>query len=833
MRYLALKGIINNKSCEEVSQNLKEKFMKDYLNSNNFPSTPAAEQHLDLSLKQILETDFTGSFFKLFGDYKNILADNNRKDEWSSINKKLDTLFKCGKSVPLDGPMIGVSMAIRDSDYFKTTAKLFGNERSAIANIEWMASVWNYTFVNTGIWMGKTFEPVSQDTVADKCNNNPLEIGVYDSNTTRIGRNFFRHPHHPGLLQLAGMPVLTELWNLKERPMSVNTPDFDGVLSDKNLAKEEYIPYVKTGGIFLANKGKSVLPEMNGKAVYLLNYRWPNLNPAYPMTRLVDELVQVDDGIYLGQLVMASRHYSLGKLSFSLFGENIEQTLGKPYNPGEDKQELNYGYQNNGFFLMIDPDFADQAYADDAFPQLRPHPGEMGYKKLGYDKKATHYGTTVMPSLENEDEHLSRIEDWKSGWLQNESLRKKFTTFCLEESPQRDDKDVHELLNEGESILQMLQRIQSEISSQTKYEDHLRHFEKLHSLFRCGVAPKVKNGYFQGSGKGYNARLDALEERQWYGKPEPLRGLDYYHGATLNLHWGFSDTFRPDIHEKIEDSSMFPTSLATLLKEGYREPGLMNMFWASIGRFIFPWAGKSFEKVSGRKLSMLVDESDDLKSRYPVRVEELRDHPASWPHYDLVLKNEQHYWKQQGSLMTHLQSGSWDNGMTTADKEFWENEAKEHWIFGNNIQDARILDTDLLFRMLDMNYHTPEKPIMELAEAGPTPFVRQGYCFLGVADRESILPMNNGPDKKKQVFQFHYRYPMIGGAVPIDTCLDEIVEIAEGLYLGQLIYSTVPFKPFHTSVDPQEYQYQLFGYFLLLDNDWEYHRQAIKLDTLT
>jgi len=38
--------------------------------------------------------------------------------------------------------------------------------------------------------------------------------------------------------------------------------------------------------------------------------------------------------------------------------------------------------------------------------------------------------------------------------------------------------------------------------------------------------------------------------------------------------------------------------------------------------------------------------------------------------------------------------------------------------------------------------------------------------------------------------------------------------------------------PFHSSVDPNAYKYQLFGYFLLLDDDWERHRQAIELDTI-
>ncbi len=131
----------------------------------------------------------------------------------------------------------------------------------------------------------------------------------------------------------------------------------------------------------------------------------------------------------------------------------------------------------------------------------------------------------------------------------------------------------------------------------------------------------------------------------------------------------------------------------------------------------------------------------------------------------------------------------------------------------------------------DMNYRVPVAALRSAANEGPSPFVRQGYTFLGVSDRESILPMNNGAEKKKRVFQFQYRYPMIGGPAPIGFCLDELVEIADGLFLGQLIYATRLDLPFHSSVNPAEYNYQLFGYFLLLDDDWQRHRLAIGLDT--
>ena len=50
--------------------------------------------------------------------------------------------------------------------------------------------------------------------------------------------------------------------------------------------------------------------------------------------------------------------------------------------------------------------------------------------------------------------------------------------------------------------------------------------------------------------------------------------------------------------------------------------------------------------------------------------------------------------------------------------------------------------------------------------------------------------------------------------------------------VGQLIYSTELDLTYHSGVDPDEYGYQLFGYFLLLDDDWQRHRLAIGLDVL-
>ncbi len=360
--------------------------MSEYLHFRNFPAATGEEEaKLAEQLEAVITADLRGDALRMLGNYQRILADNRQRRRWEEIFNKLKVLFLCGRDALVDGPMIGVPIAIRDSDYCRHTARLFGNDRSAIAAVEWMASCWNATFADTGLWMGKTFEPVAYQTFAALCDHDPRTVAGYSAATARIGRNFFRQPLNPDLLQSFGLPVLTKVWQLRPRPTDITSAGFLGTLLARNLEKEEKIPYTMTGGIFLAQPGFSVVPEMRGKPVYQLNYRWPALEPVYPMTRLVDELVQIADGVYLGQLVMATGHYSLGPWPAAFPGmAPAGRELGESYRPGAAR--VDYGYQNNGFFLMIDTELAREAYADEAFPQLRPRPGESGFARLGYDR---------------------------------------------------------------------------------------------------------------------------------------------------------------------------------------------------------------------------------------------------------------------------------------------------------------------------------------------------------------------------------------------------------------------------------------------------------------
>jgi hypothetical protein len=57
------------------------------------------------------------------------------------------------------------------------------------------------------------------------------------------------------------------------------------------------------------------------------------------------------------------------------------------------------------------------------------------------------------------------------------------------------------------------------------------------------------------------------------------------------------------------------------------------------------------------------------------------------------------------------------------------------------------------------------------------------------------------------------------------------VRIADGLYLGQLLYSTRPGIPYDPGTDHALYKYENFGYFMLMDDDWHAVKDFILFDT--
>jgi len=103
----------------------------------------------------------------------------------------------------------------------------------------------------------------------------------------------------------------------------------------------------------------------------------------------------------------------------------------------------------------------------------------------------------------------------------------------------------------------------------------------------------------------------------------------------------------------------------------------------------------------------------------------------------------------------------------------------------------------------------------------------KGFFFIGREGR-SVNPDNKG----RMVYQFNYRWPKLKTFPPDNYCIDEIVQIAEGLYMGQLLYATDMARAYDPGLDPDLYRYRNFGYFLLLDEDWEKIRVEIGFDVV-
>jgi hypothetical protein len=82
----------------------------------------------------------------------------------------------------------------------------------------------------------------------------------------------------------------------------------------------------------------------------------------------------------------------------------------------------------------------------------------------------------------------------------------------------------------------------------------------------------------------------------------------------------------------------------------------------------------------------------------------------------------------------------------------------------------------------------------------------------------------------KRIYQFNYRWPKLRTIVPDRYCIDELVQIADGLYLGQLMYATDWLKPYDPRQPPTAYRYGMFGYFLLMEDDWHQLRLRLEFD---
>ena len=211
--------------------------------------------------------------------------------------KKLERLFTCGKAKEAKGHFYGITLFLKKGEH------PYG---------DFLNQIWGATLADVSPWDGKIFNPI---------NNKNLEFyteGFEKGEVpTYLGINCFRK-YEGSLLNVASIVVLTFWMNLKEAPQEEKTT----------------YGYDKKGGLFIARRAKSVASNSSEKEVFQLNYRWKRLGNPIPLKYLIDEIVEIADGLYLGQLLFATKH------------------LLEDYDPQLEPSE--YKYENFGYFLLMD-----------------------------------------------------------------------------------------------------------------------------------------------------------------------------------------------------------------------------------------------------------------------------------------------------------------------------------------------------------------------------------------------------------------------------------------------------------------------------------------------
>lgn len=143
--------------------------------------------------------------------------------------------------------------------------------------------------------------------------------------------------------------------------------------------------------------------------------------------------------------------------------------------------------------------------------------------------------------------------------------------------------------------------------------------------------------------------------------------------------------------------------------------------------------------------------------------------------------------------------------------------------WGSNTQSLRTLREKALGKAMELANIWGEPASKE--EAVTFGYDLKNFFFIARADT-SLNPANAG----KRIYQLNYRWPKLRTIVPDCFCIDELVEIADGLYLGQLMYATDWLKPWDPRLPPAEYKYGQFGYFLLMTETWHQVRLRIGFD---
>lgn len=350
-----------------------------------------------------IQRDLAGksSPLELMSQYLNEIRGGLSNDP--KVYQKLGKLFEKGRAPErVEGHFYGVTLGIRTGDL----RGAFG----ARANV--LNFLWGSLLAGHPPWVGKGFTPVAS--------------GPPSSPPVFAGTNYFR---------AARTSFLT----------SISTRVLGLVLGLTPTPSHEHRTYGcdRKGGPFVARRARSVAPGLGHKEVFQLDYRQTSLNNPVPFRYLIDEIVEISDGLYLGPLLFATKR------------------LSEPYDPSLASAE--YGYANFGYFLLLDDRWNNERR------RLFPYTEDMEMTRHGYI-------------------------DWAN--------TPKFTHFTFAEPRHGNCSDaLLEQVNRDkqgkQTVLDLLKFYSDQIAANPDVDSP--YFARLGELFNRGIAPRKMDGYYHGA----------------------------------------------------------------------------------------------------------------------------------------------------------------------------------------------------------------------------------------------------------------------------------------------------------------------------------------------
>jgi hypothetical protein len=347
---------------------------------------------------------------ELLSQYLNEVKGSCRNDPL--VYEKLGKLFEKGRAPErVEGHFCGVTLGIRTGN-LKGFLRTWGN----ILNF-----LWGSLLANHPPWVGKGFTPVTAPSL-----KKPLGGDRETSAPVFSGINFFREARTSFWTRIS-IWILNLLLRLKAAP------------NDEQRA----YGYDRKGGPFVARRARSVAPGLENKEVFQLDYRQTSLKNPFPLKYLIDEMVEIAEGLYMGPLLFATKR------------------LFRTYDPFVPSAE--YGYANFGYFLLMDERWTEERR------RLFPYTEDMEITKY-------------------------RSIDWEN--------TAKFTEFTFAEPTDGhcDDEVLEEVRRDKEgkeTILDLLKFYSDQLGADPDVDSP--YFSKLSEIFNRGVTPEKMSGYYHGA----------------------------------------------------------------------------------------------------------------------------------------------------------------------------------------------------------------------------------------------------------------------------------------------------------------------------------------------